>query len=93
MASIATLTALAWLIAWGLAAAVFVIVLENDLLGFRGQTFPSAIARPQLGGWRKSIEGEVDFSRRARTGAIVEHEAIAVGGKHEGDIQRLGIVE
>ena len=26
-------------------------------------------------------------------GAVVEHEAVAVGGKYEGDVQRLGIFE
>ncbi len=81
------------IIARGLAAAVVEIVLKHDLFGLGVEALPGAIARPQIGGRREGVEAEVRFDRGALAGAVVEHEAVAVRGKHEGNIQRRGIVE
>ena len=64
-------------VARGLVTAALVIVLKDNLLGFRGQALPGAIARPQFRGRRKRVESEIRLSRRARAGAVVEHEAVA----------------
>ena len=93
MASIAAIDGVHLIVARGLAAAVVVIVLKHDLFGFGVEALPGAIARPQIGGRRKGVEAEVRFDRGAPAGAVVEHEAVAVRGKHEGNIQRRGIVE
>jgi hypothetical protein len=76
-----------------LAAAVVEIVLKHDLLSVGVETLPGAIARPQVGRRREGVEAKVRFDRNAPAGAVVEHEAVAVRGKHEGNIQRRGIVE
>ena len=39
------------------------------------------------------VQGEIGLSRRARAGAVVENEAVAVGGEYEGDVERFGVVE
>ena len=39
------------------------------------------------------VEREVPLARGARAGPVVEYETVAVGGEHEGYVQRLGIVE
>jgi hypothetical protein len=80
-------------VAWGLSAAVVEVVLKDDCLAFGRQPLPRAISRPQLGGRREGVERKVDLTRNAGTGAIVEHEAITVRGKHEGDVQRFGVVD
>ena len=51
-------------VARGLAAAVVEIVLKDDLLGFRRQALPGAIARPQIGRRREGVEREVRLLRR-----------------------------
>ena len=74
-------------VARGLAAAVVVIVLKDDLLGFRRQALPGAISRPQIAGdGKRRARGSFRWQRCA--GAVVEHEAVAVRGKDEGDVER-----
>ena len=72
-----------------LAAAVVEVVLEDDLLGFGREALPGAIPRPELGratgrrrgrGWSPSAA--------LGAGAVVEDEAVAVGGEDEGDVER-----
>ena len=75
------------IVARGLVAAVGVVILKHDLLGFGVETLPGAIARPQIGRRRKGVEGEIGFPRIAGAGAVVEHEAVAVRGEHEGDVE------
>ena len=76
-------------VARGLAAAVVEIVLKDDLLGFGRQALPGAIASPRdRAGDGKASSGERSFPRRvARAGAVVEHEAVAVRGEDEGDVE------
>ena len=81
------------IVAWGFAAAVVVIILEDNGLGFGRQALPCAVARPQVARRREGvvIEGGLLFGARAR--AVVEDEAVAVGGKHEGDVEGLGVAQ
>ena len=39
------------------------------------------------------VQGEIPLARCARAGAVVKYETVAIGGKHEGDVQRFGVVE
>ena len=70
-----------------LAAAVVVVVLEDDLLGLGRQALPGAVAGPEVGRRGKGVEGEGRLGRGAGAGAVVEHEAVAVGGEHERDVE------
>ena len=76
-----------------LAAAVLEVALQDDGLGFGGQALPGAKARPQVVRWRKDVEGEGRFRGGAGAGAVVEDEAVAVGGKHEGNVEGDGVIE
>ena len=81
------------IIARRLVAAVGEIVLKDNLLGFRRQPLPRAIARPQIGRRWKGVERKIGFPRIAGAGAVVEHEAVAVRGEHEGNVERCGVIE
>ena len=76
-----------------LAAAVVEIVPKYDLLGVRCQSLSGAIAFPQIGRRRKGIKGEVDFGRATFSYPVVEYEAVAIRGEHEGDIECRGVFE
>ena len=80
------------IVARRLAAAVVEIVLKNDFLGLGRQALPGAIARPQVIWRRKGIGGERGFLGGG-AGAVMEQEAVAVGGEYEGNVQRVGVVE
>ena len=80
------------IVARRLAAAVVEIVLKNDFLGLGRQALPGAIARPQVA-WRwKGLECERGFLGGS-AGAVMEQEAVAVGGEYEGNVQGVGVVE
>ena len=95
IASVAALMAFDLVVAWGPAAGVVEVVLQDDLLlGRLGlQPLPHAIARPQVRGRRERVEAERGFQLGARTRPVVEDEPVAVGGEHERDVQRVGVVE
>ena len=76
-----------------LAAAIVVVVLEDDGLGLGRQSLPVAIARPQVVGRRESVEADGGFLLGARACPVVEDEAVAVGRKHEGNLQGLRVVQ
>ncbi len=80
-------------VARGLAAAVLEIVLKNDGLSLWRQPLPGAIARPQVSRRWEGVKAEGGFPLGARARPVVEDEAIAVGGKHEGNVQGLGVVQ
>ena len=82
-------------VARGLAGTAVEIVLEDDLFlfGLGCQPLPDAIARPQVAGRREGVKAEGDFLFGARTRSVVEHEAVAVGRKHERNVQRFGIAQ
>ena len=69
------------------------VVLKNNLLGCAIESFPGAIARPQVSGRREGVETKVQLARRTGAGAVMEYEAVAVRTEDEGDLQRFGIVE
>ena len=49
------------------------------------------VTRPHLVGRWEGVEGKVRFGSAARAGAVVEHEAVAVRGKHKRDVERCGV--
>ena len=80
------------IVARGLPAAAEIILRDNILsLGF--QVLPGTMALPQVGRRGKGVQAEVGFPLRAQAGPVVEHKALAIGGKNKGDMQRLGIVQ
>src|SRR5690606_13698729 len=81
------------IVARRLAAAVVVVILKDDPLRVAVETLPGTKPRPQVSRRRKGIERQRRFAWRAGAGSIVEHESVAVRGKHERDVQRLRIVE
>ena len=54
----------ALVVARRLAAAVVEVVLEDDLLCVGRQALPGAVPRPELGGRREGVEGEVGLDLR-----------------------------
>ena len=80
-------------VARGLAAAIVEIVLEDDGLGLGRQPLPGAIARPQVAGRREGVEVDGGFLLGAGARPVVEDEAVAIGGKHEGNLQGLRVVQ
>ena len=80
-------------VAGRLAAAVVEVILQDDRFRLGVQSLPAAIAGPQLLWGGKGIQAEERFLHVARAGAIVENEAVAVGGEDEGDVQGFGIVQ
>ena len=76
-----------------LAAGVVEIVVQDDRLALGRQPLPGAIALPEAGGRGKGVAGQDGFARGAGPGAVVEHEAGAVGREHERHVQGLGVVE
>ena len=80
-------------VARSLAAAIVEIVLEDDGLGLGRQPLPGAIARPQVAGRREGVEVDGGFLLGARARPVVEDEAVAIGRKHEGNLQGLRVVQ
>ena len=76
-----------------LAAAIVEVILQDDRFRLGVQSLPAAITGPQLLWGGKGIQAEERFRHVARAGAIVENEAVAVGGEDEGNVQRFGIVQ
>jgi len=60
------------------AAAVVVVVLQDDALGLGRQALPGGVAGPQLGGGGEGVEGEGLLASGGLAGAIVEDEAVPV---------------
>ena len=81
-------------VAGRLAAAVVEVVLEDDLLRPRasGPSRRGSAPRVRAGDGKASRARFVSIGA-ARAGAVVEHEAVAVRGEDEGDVERLGVVE
>ena len=80
-------------VARGLVSAIVEIVLEDDGLGLGCQPLPGAIARPQVVGRREGVEVDGGFLLGARACPVVEDEAVAIGRKHEWNIQGLRVVQ
>ena len=76
-----------------LAASIVEIALEDDGFRLGRQRLPGAIARPQVAGRREAFKTEGGFRLGARARPVVEDEAVAIGGKYEGDMQGLGVVQ
>ena len=76
-----------------LAAAVVVVILKNDLLGFGVEALPGAIARPQVSGRREGVETKVQLAaanwRRCGHGTRSRRRS----KRRRTGFQRLGIVE
>ena len=89
MASTAALMALTLVVARLLAAAVVVVVLEDDLLGLPASGPSTRGTAPRVrqatGTRRARASASICWPR---AGAVVEHEAVAVGGEHEGNVER-----
>jgi len=83
----------ALVIARGLARGVFKVILEHDRLSLGGDAFPGPVAGPEAGGGWEAFQGEGGFLLRAGPSAIVEHEAVAIAGEDEGDIEGVGVFE
>ena len=68
-------------------------ILQDNLLGVLVQALPAAIALPQFFGGRELVQTEAGFSLFVMTTAVVEHEAVAVGGKGEGYLEGFGVFQ
>ena len=71
---------------WRPSRRVVEIILKHDLLGLSVEALPGATPHPLIGRRWEDLETQI-------TGAVVEHKAVAVRGKHEGDVERGGVVE
>ncbi|MDT4838060.1 hypothetical protein FQZ97_718060 [compost metagenome] len=80
-------------VAWHAPGAVVVIRRLDPLFGFALQALPPAVALPEFIRTGKLVEAQLGFHLLASAAAVVEQEAIAIAGKHEGHVQRLGITE
>lgn len=69
------------------------IVLQDDLFDVGGEPFPGDVAGPQVAGGREGVEVQMGFDGGGLAGAVVEEEAVAVGRKDEGDVERGGVIE
>jgi hypothetical protein len=83
----------ALVIAWPLVATIVVIGLQDDFFLRGVEFFPLPIFRPQFGGAGESVERQIAFDCDALTGAVVKDKAVAVAGKHEGNLQRRRVIE
>jgi hypothetical protein len=57
------------------------------------QTFPGAVALPEFGRRRKFGQLQLGFRGESIAGTVMEEEAVAIAGEHEGDVERFGVVE
>src|SRR3546814_3482122 len=64
-------------------------VCSSDLV----EALPLAVAPPQFIRRWKLIEGQLRLDLVTGSGAVMEQEAVAVAGEHEGHVERFGIVE
>src|SRR5271155_5950765 len=78
---------------WRPSRRVVEIILKHDLLGLSVEVLPDATPHPLIGRRWEDIEAQIGLPRIAGTGAVVEYKAVAVRGKHEGDVERGGVVE
>ena len=77
-----------------LAAAVVEVVLEDDLLPASGaRPFQARYCAQSCSGRREGVERQLGFRLAALAGAVVEQEAVAVGGEDEGDVEGRGVLE
>jgi hypothetical protein len=80
----------ALVVARGFASGVFKVILEHDRLSLGGDAFPGPVAGPETGGGWEAFQGEGGFLLRAGPSAVVEHEAVAIAGEDEWDIEGGG---
>jgi len=76
-----------------LAAAVIVIVLEHNCVGFRRQPLPRTLPSPEFGRRRELAEREILLDLAAGARAIVKHKPVAIGREDERNPERRGILQ
>ena len=94
MASIVAVDGVDLVVARRLAAAVVVVGrFDGDALFGAGDALPGAVALPEFGRRRESVERELLLDGRVLAGAVVHEEGVAVAADGKRHVERLGVVQ